>query len=64
MSKLDQFLKGQREQERDEGIEIPISGRCQICQRDVDDAVYYAVHRVLKWTCEDGHVSYIEEFIL
>lgn len=62
MSKLDQFLK--EKQPADPGMEIPISGRCQVCNKDVDDATYFANHRLLRWVCEDGHVSFIEEFIL
>lgn len=64
MSKLDQFLQGEGGEPKDTGIEVPISGRCQICQKDVDIAQYFPLHRLLKWACEDKHVSYIEEFIL
>lgn len=40
------------------------SFNCQFCDECIDEAAYYAPQKILKWTCEQGHVSFIEEFTL
>lgn len=37
---------------------------CQFCFEQVGDATYYAVQKLLKWTCSEGHVSFVEDFSL
>jgi hypothetical protein len=45
---------------------IPVDGtfRCQLCPLTVDEAEYFQIQRVLRWKCEEGHVSLIEKFDL
>lgn len=44
------------------GMEISGSFGCQVCFEQCDDAEYFRIEKILKWTCSEGHVSYVEEF--
>lgn len=63
MSKLDEFIKGQQKSKK---VGEPIDGvfACQTCYTEVDEAEYFVNERILKWTCPDNHVSFIEGFSL
>ena len=45
-----------------EGIEIDGTFQCQTCHQYVDTALIIANKKILKWTCSQGHDSFIEEF--
>lgn len=65
MSKFDEFMKAQS------SAPSPVTGTiidgafgCQTCFECVDEAEYFQQNRLLKWVCDHGHVSYIEDFML
>lgn len=53
-----------QEKKPKKGMEIDIDATCQVCHAYVDGAEYFATEKVLKWTCAEGHDSFIEEFRL
>lgn len=51
-------------QAKPEGVVIDGTFGCQHCRDSADEAEYFPGEKILKWTCQDGHVSFIEEFSL
>ena len=45
-----------------EGREVGGCYQCQFCPKFVYTATYYPLDLVLKYRCEDGHLSFIEDF--
>lgn len=37
---------------------------CQVCDNPVDEADYFQREKILRWKCDEGHVSFIEDFSL
>lgn len=37
---------------------------CQLCNGEAEEAEYFPADGVLKWKCEQGHLSYAENFSL
>lgn len=65
MSKLTELLGSQPKGEPVENaFKVDLSANCGVCYMDVDEADYYAAHKVLKFTCAAGHTSYLEDFTL
>ena len=65
MSKFSDFMQAQEKaQEKISGIIIDGAFGCQQCFECVDEAEYFQRERLLKWECQHGHVSYIEDFLL
>jgi len=44
------------------GMEVECDVTCQVCHEYVDGAEYFHVEKLLRWTCSQGHVSFVEEF--
>lgn len=63
MSKLSEFMKAQETQPKT-GMEIDINATCHTCNERVNSGEYFPNDKVLKWTCSQGHVSFIEGFKL
>lgn len=61
--KFNEFI-GQPKDEAPKGMEIDGSFGCQVCYEQVEEAEYFQVERILKWKCSQGHVSFIEDFVL
>jgi hypothetical protein len=66
MSKLSELVEAQQRESvpAQAGMKIDVCANCSVCYRDVDEAEYFSSHRVLKYVCSDGHVSYLEDFNL
>ena len=63
MSKFEEFMQSQQTK-LEPGVPVEGSFQCQICYEIVDEAEYFPTRRLLKWVCEDKHISYIEDFML
>lgn len=61
---FDQFVGADKTVEPEVGVEIDGTFNCQSCSEVVDEALYDMQRRVLKWSCPEGHVSYIKDFSL
>ncbi len=65
MSKLSELVESQSQPAtKKEGIKVDISGNCGVCYSDVDEAEYFPEHRVLRYVCQNTHISYLEDFML
>jgi hypothetical protein len=64
MTKFSEFVSGSEKPERPKGMEISGSFGCQTCYEQCDEAEYFMVEKILKWKCSEGHISYVEEFVL
>lgn len=64
MTKFSEFVAQTQAAETPEGMEISGAFGCQTCHEQVDDAEYFNIEKILKWKCSQGHVSYIEDFVL
>ena len=62
--KFSEFIAQTPQAEAPKGMEISGSFGCQTCYTQCDEAEYFSVEKILKWTCPDGHISYVEEFVL
>jgi hypothetical protein len=64
MTKFSDFVAQTQEEEAPKGIHVDGAFGCQTCYEQCDDAEYFRVEKILKWTCSEGHVSYVEDFVL
>lgn len=65
MSRFNEFLKAQEDARTSvPGTIIDGAFQCQVCYETCDEAEYFQMKRLLKWSCDHGHISYIEEFML
>lgn len=56
-------MAGQEKQPK-KGMEVEADVTCQVCHCYVDTAEYFQVDKVLRWKCPEGHISFIEGFVL
>lgn len=52
------------QQEAPKGEIMELSLGCQTCMEQVEQAEFFRAAKILKWTCSEGHVSYIEDWNL
>jgi len=63
--KFDEFVsKTKTEPERPEGVAISGTFGCQSCFDMVPEAEYFQMEKILRWKCQNGHISYIENWVL
>ncbi len=62
MGKLEDFMR--KPGPAPKGETIDLDGMCQRCFENVDEAEYFYIEKLLKWVCSQGHVSYLEDFVL
>lgn len=62
--KFSDFVAQSQEAEAPKGMPIDGGFSCQTCYEQVDEAEYFRMEKILRWKCSEGHVSYVEEFIL
>ncbi|XAO35260.1 hypothetical protein SEA_FRANCOB_64 [Streptomyces phage Francob] len=62
--KFSDFVAQSQEAEKPQGTPVDGGFSCMTCYEQVDEAEYFRVEKILKWKCSEGHVSYVEEFIL
>lgn len=60
MSGWDSFKK--KPEQKPESREIGGMYQCQFCPKYVFGATYFPLDKVLKYKCEDGHLSFLEDF--
>lgn len=64
MTKFSEFVAQTQAEEKPKGMEIDGTFACQMCNEHCDSAEYFRIEKILKWTCSERHVSYIEDFAL
>lgn len=64
MTKFSDFVAQAQQEEAPKGMPVDGAFGCQTCYEQCDDAEYFRVEKILKWTCSEGHISYIEDFVL
>lgn len=64
MTKFSEFVAQSHAEEVPKGIPVDGAFGCQTCYEQCEDAEYFRVEKILKWKCSEGHVSYIEDFVL
>jgi hypothetical protein len=64
MTKFSDFVAQTQKEEAPEGMEISGAFCCQTCNEQCDEAEYFRIEKILRWKCPDGHISYIEDFII
>jgi len=64
MTKFSDFVAQSQAEEAPKGMDISGAFGCQTCHEQCDDAQYFNVEKILKWTCSKGHISYVEDFVL
>lgn len=65
LMKFSEFIaKTEPSQEAPKGEVLDLSLGCQTCMEQVSEAEYFQQQRILKWTCSQGHLSYIEDWSL
>jgi hypothetical protein len=57
------FLAHSSDAERPKGTIIDGAFVCQTCNEQCGEAEYFMIEKILKWTCSEGHVSYIKDFL-
>lgn len=62
MSKLHEFLDGNRPDNKPEGMPFYGSVNCQTCGEAVDEQTLYPADGVLVWQCSQNHKSFMENF--
>jgi hypothetical protein len=62
--KFSDFVAQEQEAEAPKGMVIDGGFSCQECFEQVDEAEYFRLEKILKWKCSEGHISYVEEFVL
>lgn len=62
--KFDEFLSKKAEEAKPEGTVIYGTFGCQSCFDMVDEAEYFQIEKILRWKCQSGHISYIENWVL
>ena len=62
--KFSEFVSQSQDAEKPVGIPIDGGFGCQVCHEHVDVAEYFNVEKILKWKCSEGHISYVEDFVL
>jgi len=62
--KFSEFVAQTQESEKPKGFEIDGAFGCQTCFEQCDIAEYFSVEKILKWKCSEGHISFVEDFIL
>lgn len=61
--KYSEFAKASP-QTKPEGVVIDGTFGCQRCQEQANEAEWFVNEKILQWSCPDGHLSYIEDFVL
>jgi hypothetical protein len=61
--KFEEFLNKSK-QEEVVGDTIDGSFSCHTCRVSVDEAEYFQMQKILRFTCPEGHTTYIEDFKL
>ena len=64
MTKFSEFVNNSQKEEAPKGLEISGAFGCQTCHEQCDDAEYFPIEKILKWKCSEGHISYVEDFVL
>lgn len=67
MSNWEKFKNPQSQptgEEKPQGRKIGGNYRCQFCNLHCSSATYFPSDSVLKYVCDEGHVSFIEGFKL
>jgi len=63
--KFSDFIAQQpKQEEAPKGLPVAGAFGCQTCFEQVDDAEYFQIEKILKWKCSEGHISYVEDFVL
>lgn len=62
--KFGEFVAQSQAEETPKGELIEGGFMCQTCHEQCDDAEYFRIEKILKWKCSEGHISYVEEFVL
>jgi hypothetical protein len=62
--KFGDFVAQSQEADKPEGMPVEGGFSCQTCYEQVDVAEYFRIEKILKWKCSEGHISYVEEFVL
>lgn len=64
MTKFGDFVAQSQKDEAPKGMEVSGAFSCQECFEQCDDAEYFRMEKILRWVCSEGHISYVEDFVL
>lgn len=62
--KFSEFIAQTPQQEAPKGEVMYLSLGCQSCMEQCEEAEYFAAAKILRWTCPQGHLNYIEDWSL
>lgn len=60
--KFSEFIAKTPQQEAPKGEVMYLSLGCQSCAEQCEEAEFFQAEKILKWTCSEGHISYIEDW--